>query len=259
LNEAVAAYAKMAKAGSFRQIASEFQFGSNDKDHIRRRLLTSDRLNISLKGIIDRIDCADINGSQVALIFDYKRKSQSFSWSRFYHALDIQLALYMLAIADARIASRKIDSVAGAFYLPIEAELQKQPDKFTHKAKGIFDGRFANNLDSETESGPSDFYNFRILKKDQTPYGDYSRSGAIEPAEFESLLEFARRKIIQTAEQLISGCIDITPYRLGKVSPCPYCDYRPVCKFDWQINEYNPLQQVNKEQVLKQTKGIDMR
>jgi len=255
LTQAVKAYAQMSRAGSFRQIASEFQFGSSDKNHIRCHLTISDRLNIFLKGIIDRIDSAEINGSQVAIIFDYKRKSQGFSWSRFYHALDMQLAIYMLALAGSRIAGQKIESIAGAFYLPIEAELSKQPEKFTRKAKGIFNGRFANNLDSETEFGQSTFYNFRILKKQQSPYGDYSRSGAIEPAEFEGLLKFARQKIIQTAEQLISGCIDITPYRLGKVSPCRYCDFRAVCKFDWQINEYRPLEQVSKEQVLKQAEG----
>jgi ATP-dependent helicase/nuclease subunit B len=263
LTRAVGAYAQMAKAGCFRQIASELAFGMNAQDRLQRRLATPDRMDISLKGIIDRIDCAAINGRQVALVFDYKRRPQSFSWSRFYHALDMQLAVYMLALAGARLAGRKIDSVAGAFYIPVELEpskgvftdLRTQSDKFTHKAKGIFNGRFADALDTETKTGQSAYYNFRILKKEQTPYGDYSRSGAIKPAEFEGLLKFARQKIIQTAEQIISGCIDITPYRLGKVSPCKHCDYRPVCKFDWQINDYNPLEQVNKDQVLKQAKG----
>jgi len=175
----------------------------------------------------------------------------------------MQLAVYMLAVTDARIASRTIDSVAGAFYIPVEAtpskgsiaDLKGRADKFTRKAKGIFNGQFANNLDSKIEFGQSAFYNFRILKKEQTPYGHYGRSGAIKPDEFESLLELARQKIIQTAKQITSGCIDITPYRLGDKSPCSYCDFRAVCKFDWQINEYNPLEQVNKEEVLKQAKG----
>ena len=263
LTQAAIAYAKIAKAGSFRQIASEFTFGTNDKDHIPCRLATSDRMDISLKGIIDRIDCANINDVQVALIFDYKRRPQSFSWSRFYHALDMQLAVYMLAVTDAQIASWTIDSVAGAFYIPVEttplkgtiADTKHEPDKFTRKAKGIFNGQFANNLDSEIEFGQSTFYNFRILKKEQSPYGHYGRSGAIKPAEFESLLDFAREKIIQTAKQIVSGCIDITPYRLGRISPCKHCDYRAVCRFDWQINDYNPLAPAGKEEVLQHPGG----
>jgi len=263
LAQAVGAYAKMAKAGSFRQITSELAFGKDTRVTPRRSFSTPEAVKVGLKGIIDRIDCANINGRQVALIFDYKRRPQSFSWSRFYHALDIQLAVYMLAVTDAQIASRTIDSVAGAFYIPVEttpskgtiADTKHGPDKFTRKAKGIFNGQFANNLDSEVEFGQSTFYNFRILKKEHTPYGHYGRSGAIKPAEFESLLDFAREKIIQTAKQIVSGCIDIAPYRLGNKSPCSYCDFRAVCKFDWQVNEYKALEQVNKEEVLKQAKG----
>ena len=262
LTRAVADYAKMAKAGSFRQIASEFQFGLNDKDIPPCRLKTPDKVDIFLKGIIDRIDCANIKGTQVALILDYKRRPQSFSWSRFYHALDMQLAVYMLAIAGARVAGRKIDSAAGAFYLPVEAapakgnfgDLERQADKFARKAKGIFNGRFADALHSELTPGRWDqFYNFFITKGQ--PYGHFSSSGALRPDEFEHLVEFARAKIIQTAEQITSGCIDIRPYRLGNKSPCSYCNFRAVCKFDWQINEYRPLDTVSKEQVLKQAKG----
>ncbi len=260
LHDCVQAYAEMARAGTFRQRASELAFGKNQPSSAECTLITPNAKKINLKGVIDRIDCADINGTQVATVFDYKRKPQSFSWSRFYHALDMQLAVYMLALAGAQIGPRSIEAVAGAFYIPIEAapakgkisNLEQQADKFAHKAKGIFNGQFANNIDSEIEFGQSTFYNFRILKKEQTPYGDYGRSGAIKPAEFESLLEFAREKIIQTAEQLISGCIDITPYRLGRVSPCKHCDYRAVCKFDWQINNYNPLTPASKENVLQE-------
>jgi ATP-dependent helicase/nuclease subunit B len=265
LYEAVADYAKMAQAGLFRQIASEFAFGMNHQDPARYRLATPDRLNISLKGKIDRIDLADINGRSVALIFDYKKKPQSFSWSRFYHALDIQLAVYMLALAGARIKDRRIDSVAGAFYIPVEAAPAKGTvadskagaGKFTRKAKGIFNGQFADALHSELAPGRWDqFYNFFTTKGE--PYGHFATSGALRPAEFESLLKFARQKIIQTAKQIVSGCIDITPYRLGGKSPCEYCDYRAVCKFDWQINHYNPLAPAGKEEVLKQAKGIAM-
>jgi ATP-dependent helicase/nuclease subunit B len=262
LAESVRAYAKMAKAGSFRQIASEFAFGMNAKDPIQCRLPISDAETIALKGMIDRIDSADIDGRQVALIFDYKRKSQTVSWSRFYHALDMQLAIYMLAISGAKLDSGKIEAVAGAFYIPIEtapskgsiADLKHHADKFTHKAKGIFDGQFADALHSDLALGHWDkFYNF-FTTKDQ-PYGHFSSSGALKPDQFKHLLEFTRTKIIQLAAQITSGCINITPYRLGTTSPCDYCDYRAVCKFDWQINDYNPLAPAGKKEVLQHPGG----
>ena len=52
-------------------------------------------------------------------------------------------------------------------------------------------------------------------------------------------------------EDLTTGCISITPYRIGTSSPCGWCDYRPLCRFDWQINDYNILENIGKEEVLE--------
>jgi ATP-dependent helicase/nuclease subunit B len=234
----------------------------NAQDPIQCRLKTPDGVTVVLKGKIDRIDCADIDGKSVALIFDYKTKPRTVSWTRFYHGLDMQLAIYMLALTDARLASGKIDAVAGAFYIPVEIapskgtihDLNSSADNFTRKAKGIFDGQFADALHSELSSASWDkFYNFFTTKGQ--PYGHFSRSGALKPDQFAGLLEFTRTRIMRFADQITSGQIDITPYRLGNASPCNYCDYRPVCKFDWQINEYNPLAPAGKEEVLQHAGG----
>ena len=68
--------------------------------------------------------------------------------------------------------------------------------------------------------------------------------------DFQSIHSFAERKIVDLARHVLSGTIAIQPYRLGTGSPCGYCEYRAVCRFDWQINDYNDLQGVNKRQML---------
>ena len=78
----------------------------------------------------------------------------SFSWAEFYYGLDIQLAVYMLAVRNA--GGKFADDIAGAFYMPIEVgpeniELGKSIDnnpKFAHKARGIFNGDYASSLDT---------------------------------------------------------------------------------------------------------------
>jgi ATP-dependent helicase/nuclease subunit B len=42
---------------------------------------------------------------------------------------------------------------------------------------------------------------------------------------------------------------------LNQKSPCSYCKYKSVCRFDWQINEYNFLESLNKLKVLEKIKG----
>jgi len=195
------------------------------------------------------------------MVFDYKRKDTSFSWSKFYYGLDMQLPLYMLAVRNS--AGSKIKNAAGAFYMPVEVgpqratldEISKKTDTFNYKAKGMFNGRFAQQIDGKA-SKDSKFYNFYVTKDGQ-PYGLYHNRGVLKPVDFEQVLKFTARKILQLAEEILSGEIDVRPYRLRNQSPCSHCKYNSVCRFDWQINDYNPLISLGKAEVLEKMDMID--
>ena len=252
LEDSVLAIAKMVRAGKFRPKLSELSFD-------KYKIGLSNNRQLILRGKIDRLDTADIDGEINAIVFDYKRKSKSFSWSQFYHGLDMQLAIYMLALRNTSEPNLKIQKVAGAFYMPVEPqiksgtidELAEKKDSFGYKAKGIFDGRIARQLDEQLTSGNSEFYNFYV-KKDGQPYGSYNSRGALKPDDFKKMLTFAQTKIIALAEKIISGEICITPYKSGTKRACDYCDYKSLCRFDWQINKYNHLDSIGKEKVLQQ-------
>ena len=68
---------------------------------------------------------------------------------------------------------------------------------------------------------------------------------------------YLTRKITDIAGQITSGKITAFPYRLSPDLACKQCEYKPVCRFDWQINNYNLLTRVNKEQVLDLIKSAD--
>ena len=211
-----------------------------------------------MDGKIDRLDIANIDGEKIAAVFDYKSKAKSFSWSQFCHGLDMQLPIYMLAVRDSNYESRVTSHelrIAGAFYMPVEVsptaatlgELPGKTRRFNYKAKGIFNGEFFQQLDS---SNSNKFYNF-LVTKNGDQYGRDNTSGALRPADFEKVLRFTEQKIIQLAEEILSGKIDVKPYRLSGKSPCSYCEYKSLCRFDWQINDYNHLESLNKLQVLE--------
>jgi len=263
LEDCVLAVAQMVRAGNFRPRLSEVSFGrvGDARETLGNyEIVLPDKRVLSLDGKIDRLDFADIDGEKIALIFDYKRRDTSFSWSEFSHGLDMQLPIYMLAVRNAAGPGTK--NVAGAFYMPIEVsprkaalgELSKRSDNYEYKAKGVFDGKFYQQLDSGVDSGWSRFYSFRVTSKDQQ-YGNYAVSGALKPNDFEGLLRFAEQKMIQLAQEIVSGKIDVRPYRLGHVSPCGYCKYKSVCRFDWQINDYNLLESLSKSRVLERAGG----
>ncbi|MGD0551171.1 MAG: PD-(D/E)XK nuclease family protein [Sedimentisphaerales bacterium] len=272
LRDCVIAVSQMIRAGGFRPAMSEISFGKSksaaerypaEGDSIGELTLTlPDGRRLTLNGRIDRLDIAKIEGRKVAIVFDYKKRSKnSFSWTEFYYCLDIQLAVYMLAVRN--VGGKFADDIAGAFYMPIEVgpenvELGKSIDntpKFARKARGIFNGDYASSLDG-TAAKDSHYYNFYITKEGD-PYGKYNYLGALKPADFEAFMNFGSRKITDIAGQITSGKITALPYRLGTDSPCEQCEYKPVCRFDWQINNYNLLARVNKEQVLDLIRNAD--
>ncbi|GAF89597.1 unnamed protein product, partial [marine sediment metagenome] len=255
LEDCVFAISTMVRAGSFRPRLSEVSFG-RVKDSGGTlgecEFALPDGRTLSLDGKIDRLDVTDMDGKQTAIVFDYKRKDTSFGWPKFYHGLDMQLPIYMLAVRGATII--RIEDVAGAFYMPIETrpkkialtEMQEKAGAFRHKAKGIFNGDCFRQLDNSDSNG---FYNFFVTKKGDQ-YGYDSRSGALRPEVFENMLRFSKETIIRLAQQITSGCIDVRPYRLNHDSPCSLCEYRSICRFDPQINSYKLLESVNKVGVL---------
>ncbi len=259
LEDCVLAIAQMVRAGSFRPVLSEVSFGEV-RDNLEKLgeyiLDISDKHKLFLDGKIDRLDIADIDGGKVAVVFDYKRKATSFNWSKLYYGLDMQLPIYLLAVLNSEESNVK--EAAGAFYIPVEVptkqaaldELSEKSDGFSYKAKGIFNGEFFQLLDRTEKSGWNKFYSFRITSGNQQ-YGDYGKSAALKPNDFEKVLEFTKSKIIRLAEEILFGKIEVNPYRLNQFSPCSYCKYKPVCRFDWQINDYNFLKSLGKTGVLE--------
>jgi len=195
----------MVRAGKFRPKLSEVSFGEvkGARDTLGRyELALSEGRILFLDGKIDRIDIAKLDGEKVALVFDYKRRGKPFNWSKLCYGLDMQLPLYMLAVGNSSGSQFKVQGIAGAFYMPVEVsptkttlkDLSEKTESFNYKAKGIFNGEFFEQLDGITNSGWSKFYSFRISKKDNQ-YGDYGKSGALRPNDFEKVLEFTERKI----------------------------------------------------------------
>ncbi|MBN2271274.1 MAG: exodeoxyribonuclease V subunit gamma [Sedimentisphaerales bacterium] len=265
LEDGVLAIAQMVRAGSFEPTLSEVSFGpfQEGPDALGKcELALPDGRILSLSGKIDRLDIARLDDEETAIVFDYKRRAKSFNWTRFHHGIDMQLAIYMLAVRDAS-GDRTTRKVVGAFYMPVEvgaksATIEKLPDaleKFHHKANGIFNGQFAPNLDANA-SKDSRFYNFYVTK-DGEPYGSYDKRGALKPDDFDKVLESAKARIVRMAVEILSGRIEVSPYRIGTESPCGFCKYKPVCRFDWQINDYTPLPSLGKTEMLERMGRAD--
>lgn len=263
LEDCVLAIREMVGAGEFRPEVSEVSFGQvKDANETlgEYRIELADKRVLYLGGKIDRLDIAEVEGEKLGIVFDYKRRTKWFGWSQFYYGLDMQLPIYMLAIRSASEQQYKVEKVAGAFFMPVEVSatkttlegLAERAESFGYKARGIFNGEFWGQLDKGA-SRDSRFYNFYVTKDGQ-PYGSYGNRGALRPEDFEVVLKCTEKKIAELVKQIVSGRIDVRPYHLGGDSPCRWCKYKSVCRFDWQVNEYNFLESLGKAEVLEKIK-----
>ncbi len=265
LNEFVLAIAQIVRAGNFRPTVSEIAFGQAKEGYEFLGyfdLELPDNRVIALSGKIDRLDISTFDNETKSVVFDYKRSDTRFNWSKYFYGLDLQLPIYMLAARNA--ADTIYRNIIGAFFIQVEtsasktkiSKLDDNKDSFNHKAKGIFNGEYFQQLDKNISSGRSKYFNFSCTKN-EGQFGYYSNSGSLKPDDFNKVLDYTREKIKALAQKILSGNIDVSPYRLGNQSPCGNCEYLPVCRFDWQINEYNYLESLNKIKVLENIGGGD--
>jgi ATP-dependent helicase/nuclease subunit B len=252
LRDCVLAIAQMVRAGSFRPRLSEAAFGhaaDASSKFSRFELPLPDGRRLILSGKIDRLDVAEVNGRKAALILDYKRTQSGarFDWSSLYHGLDSSPSTCCGAPRRSAYADEMPER------LPIETPLRGPGRRSSTRGSVLRrpDHQRREWAPRRRRPGYSDYYGFYV-KKDGDPYGQYSRSSALRPAHFTRLLESARKNIIRLAVDIASGRIECRPYHRGSERGCMFCDFLPVCHFDWQINDYNFLQPMNKDSLFEQ-------
>ena len=257
LGEAVPEIARAITTGQFRPTMAEAQFGGPDDPLGEFVLDLGDQRQVALHGKVDRIDVSGSGPEARAIVFDYKSTERSPDWTSLWYGLDLQLLVYVLALRSAQSQGCVQARSVGAFFISIEANGKKEnlstsKDKLgglKRKAKGLFDVDIAADLDP-IEKGESRLYNFFVTTSGEA-LGHYNTRGALESQRFERLLDFARAKIKALSTDILSGKVPVSPYRRGTTTPCAYCDYRALCRFDWQTHTCRTLDNKTKTEVLE--------
>lgn len=216
---------------------------------------------VDVSGKIDRIDALPESGDAIAI--DYRLSASALSMQEIYHGLSLHLLAYLLALegAGGELATQPLTPTA-AFCLQLLRfyKTVKHPDDapdpadpvtlLSPKPRGIFSSRALTDLDNACGEGWSDVVS-AYLKKDGS-FGYIDKSDAAAPEDFKALLRHARARIGQIADEILSGRIDVAPYRLSNQSPCARCEYRGVCRFETSVNGYRHLPSMNRAQVMEQ-------
>lgn len=200
-------------------------------------------ISLRLTGIIDRLDVMkDEDGQEYVLVIDYKTGSRKLSLVDLSDGQSLQLITYLMLARSLTGSEENVSLLpAGAFYfhvynpqidgdeLPLKTLARDNPDagrnelvytkaKEKQDAALKFEG-WSLQADSEAEQGKG--------------------SGQEKSAEFlEGVCALADDRLKQAVREILSGKIDINPYRSGNKNACQYCDYYDVCCFDPKIEGY---------------------
>lgn len=250
-----------AKESGFSPVGLELAFGP--KQQLPPLSFTlKNGTKMELQGRIDRVDKAENENGIYLRVIDYKSSARELDLSEIYYGLSLQMLTYLdIIITYSNELIGKEALPAGVFYfhlhnpmiqtekimtLPeIEEEIFR---KFKMKGLILEDPDLVRLMDLSLESGESNIISAGI-KKDGTLS---ARSKSTTKEELGLLRSHVRSLYQRSGNEIISGKVDIEPYRMKDKTPCRFCLYKPVCQFDPALpeNEFRLIGQEKRETVI---------
>ncbi|MCD2345308.1 helicase-exonuclease AddAB subunit AddB [Clostridium guangxiense] len=244
------------KRGNFEPVGYEVSF-ENGGNYPPIIVEIENGRKVVLTGRIDRIDMLEKDDKTYIRIIDYKSGNKIFKLSDVYYGLEIQLLLYLDAIMENEGENT---FPAGALYLKMDNPVIKDKKNMTDeeireeilksfKMKGLLlsDPDIIKEMDKEMEG------NSVIIPASIKKDGNLGKSSAISDNQFDLLMRHVRNIIMENCNKLINGNIKINPYKKKENTPCEYCIYSSICRFDmnFEDNNYRYIEDKKDDEVWK--------
>ncbi|MCY6371394.1 helicase-exonuclease AddAB subunit AddB [Clostridium ganghwense] len=254
------------RRSGFEPIGYEVEFG--DKGTYPPIVIElSNGEKVKLIGRIDRVDKLNLEGKDYYRIIDYKSGNKDFNLSDVYYGLQIQLLTYLDAIlTNEEIKEKEPILPGGVLYFKIDDPIirgnrgmsEEQMEKEILKAlkmKGLLlaDVDVIKEMDRKIE-GYSLIIPARINKGDTL-----GKSSVGTEEQFKNLRNHVKNNLVKTCEEMLSGDIQIKPFKGTKTEACSYCMYSAVCQFDdsFDGNKYKVINDKKDEEIWKMLERED--
>ncbi|MGB5944947.1 helicase-exonuclease AddAB subunit AddB [Paenisporosarcina sp.] len=229
-----------ASVSSFVPIAIEAGFGPGEELPTLEIPLKNGNA-MKMRGRIDRVDAAVIDGKQFIRIVDYKSSAKGLDLNDVYFGISLQMLTYLdVAATNSAIWLGEEADPAGVLYVHVHNPMLKLAKELSdmdieeevfkkYKMRGLLidDAAVLNEMDTEIV-GASKVIPARINKD-----GSISKiSKVVSPQDMANLRSFVRTKHQQAGDGMLSGDTRVYPYRMKDKTACDYCNFRSVCQFD---------------------------
>lgn len=235
----------------------------------------SDGSKLILRGKIDRVDLLDAEGNKFVKIIDYKSGTKAFDFQDIYYGLQLQLLLYL----DAYLKNHGTESYrpGGVFYFRITDPTQTVTEEMSAEEiehllyskmqmSGLvlenetvikaMDEVFVDPVSGGMRLGSSDIIPLKYTKKG-TPTAS---SLLATEEEYNALMAFTAKRAAAIGESMKAGIITPAPYRKQNSTPCDYCVFSSICRYEYKDRPYyRNLKKIGKEDFWENLNETDER
>jgi ATP-dependent helicase/nuclease subunit B len=211
---------------------------------------------IAFMGKIDRLDVhpsEDAQGAD-AVIIDYKSGGKKLDPILLYNGVQLQLLAYLNVVSRLPEIGEHLKTgplyPAGVFFVPLRGYSPRQPNRdsarlchtddrpraFQHV--GCFDLSSLRQLDNRSEVLTGDQIHYQ-LKKNGTP--KKTAWNVMAPETFRATMARTEASIQAMGNRILSGEINVDPFKHGNQLACQYCPYPTICRIDPAEHAYRTL------------------
>jgi ATP-dependent helicase/nuclease subunit B len=250
-----------AQRSGFEPIGMELGFGPN-KALPPLTFTLKNGAKMELQGRIDRVDKAENENGVYLRVVDYKSSPHQLDLTDVYYGLDLQMLTYLdILMTYSKDLIGKESLPAGVLYFhlhnpvvssskiltmeEIEEEILKS---FRMRGLMLDSPEVLSLMDSSLESGNSTIVAAGLKKDGQLT----ARSEVASKEDFEAIRNYVRNIYTKAGNDIVSGVVDIAPYKIKKSAACQMCPFKSVCQFDQSMeeNKYRLISPQKQEDIL---------
>ena len=250
------------QSGSF--IPKGYEIGFGPQEALPPIIISmADGSKLILRGKIDRVDILDANGVEYVKIIDYKSGNTAFRLQDIYYGLQLQLLLYLDAFLKENPDAKTCPG--GAFYfhiadpsISVSSEISEQEleellyQKMQMSGLVLDDPTVIQAIDHvfvDEKTGQMAGCASSIIPLQYTKAGRPSASSLLaSKEEYQKLMDFTAKRAATIGENMKSGTIQPAPYRKGDATPCQYCIFSSICRYDYENQpHYRDLKKIRLE------------
>ena len=253
------------KQSEFEVFGHEVEFGGKGQ-YKPITITTAEGKKVEIIGKIDRVDILKNPDGTYVRIIDYKSSIKNIDLNQVMNGLQLQLLTYLnetckvedfipAGVLYFNLSNPTIGTDKNMSDEEIEDKIRQE---FKMKGLILADVNIVKKMDTNIEHEPKGVSKIipATIKKD----GELSSKGtsAVTREQFEYLQKYMEKIIKQISEGILEGNIEVRPYynSKNKRTPCEYCKYKSICRFDEnsKSNNYNYLTNLNKEAIMDMIK-----